>query len=83
MTANAVRLEGYAFVFDTNSGSYTKKPERRVRIVSLIDAQLIINVMPATVDLENLSYQVSASNHLVITDGKSFSLDINEFGISR
>jgi len=79
----AVRLEGYVFVFDAGDVRYVKRPERRVRIFGLADSGSIINVLPAHVDLDALSYQTSAENHMVFTDGKSFSLDINEFSAIR
>ncbi|MBI4460145.1 MAG: hypothetical protein HY648_08820 [Acidobacteria bacterium] len=82
-TGNAARVEGYAFVFDKSSGIFVKRPERRSRIIGLLDAALIINILPPTVEVESLSYQMSGENHLVITDGKIFSLDINEFGVTR
>ena len=79
----AVRIEGYVFVFDAGNVRYVKRPERRVRIFGLADSGNIINVIPAHVDLEALSYQTSANNHMVFTDGKSFTLDINEFSAIR
>jgi hypothetical protein len=79
----AVRLEGYVFVFDAGDVRYVKRPERRVRIFGLADSGSIINVLPAHVDLDALSYQTSAENHMVFTDGKSFTLDINEFSAIR
>jgi hypothetical protein len=54
-----------------------------VRISGLADSGNIINVIPAHVDLEALSYQTSADNRAVFTDGKSFTLDINEFSAIR
>lgn len=82
VTENTVRVEGLAFVFDLNSGNFVKKPERRVRIFSLTDAAIIIIVLPATSNLEGISYQRSTGNRLVVTDGKTFTLDLNEFGVS-
>ena len=79
----AVRLEGYVYVFDAGDVRYVKRSERRVRIFGLADSGSIINVLPAHVDLDALSYQVSAKNRTVLTDGKSFSLDINEFSTVR
>jgi hypothetical protein len=79
----AVRIEGYVFVFDAGNVRYVKRPERRVRISGLADSGNIINVIPAHVDLEALSYQTSADNRAVFTDGKSFTLDINEFSAIR
>lgn len=79
----AARLEGYVFVFDASHNRYVKRPERRVRIIGLVDSGNIINVLPPHLEIDDLSYQVSGENHTVFTDGVSFSLDINEFSAIR
>jgi hypothetical protein len=80
-----VRLQGYVFVFEFNAmvNRFVRRPERRARIVSLTDSNNLINVIPSEVDLEELEYKLSPKKHLVITDNKAFSLDINEFGSAR
>jgi hypothetical protein len=79
----AIRLEGYVFVLDASNNQYVKRPGRRVRVFDLADSGSIINVIPVDVDLDDLSYQTSAQNRSVLTDGKSYSLDINEFSAVR
>jgi hypothetical protein len=54
-----------------------------VRVIGLADSGSIINVLPAHVDLDALFYQTSAEGHMVFTDGRSFSMDINEFSTIR
>ncbi len=78
---NVARVKGYVFVFNPAKYEYVKRPEFRDRIVSLTDGGNIINIIPSTVDLDNVSYQMSKSNRLVFTAGE-YSLDINEFGPS-
>ena len=82
-TETAVRLEGFVFVFDSGSSQFVRRPERRVRIIGLADSGQIVNVIPQTVNLEELSYGVSSENRTIITDGKSFSLEVNEFSAYR
>jgi hypothetical protein len=82
-TDTIARMEGYVFVFDTRKNEYIKKPSLRVRIIALADSNNIVNVIPQSVSIEELSYQTSADNRTVVTDGKSFSLDINEFSSMR
>jgi len=55
----------------------------RTRLFSTIDANLVINILPGEVNLTDVHYQVDKNNHLVLTDGKLFRLDINEFGLLR
>jgi hypothetical protein len=81
VTDSTVRVEGYAFIFDVGSGGFVKKPDRRMRIFGLVDTGLIIFVLPAEWNLEKTSYQRSSDNQLVVTDGTTCTLDINEFGI--
>jgi len=82
-TEQAARVRGYVFVWEPRVNQFQKRKELRTRIISLIDASLIINVLPDDVDIERLQYQTAPpDNHLVMTDGK-YSLDINEFGSTR
>ncbi len=77
------RVEGYAFIFDAASVQFVRKPEKRIRIFGLDDSGLIINLLPADIDLEALAYKYNTKRELILTDGKSFNLDINEFGPAR
>ncbi len=78
---NVVRVEGYTFVLDTGTKKYTRRPELRTRIISLIDSGNIINVIPAATKLEAVAYKMSEDNRLIVTDGEHLSLDVNEFGV--
>ena len=80
---NAVRVRGFTFVYDQNENSYVKRLDRRERIISLVDVGNIINVIPKTVELDDMNYCMSDQNRLVISDGKSYQLDINEFSAIR
>ena len=75
----AVRVKGYTFVFYPTRNEYVRRPDLRERIVVLADADNIINVIPENVNLEDLAYRPSEENRLVVTDHRSFYLDINEF----
>jgi len=78
-TESAARVQGYAFVFYPGPNEYVRRPDLRERIIALGDTGNIINVIPESVNLEELVYRPSEQNRLVVTDRKSFSLDINEF----
>lgn len=81
--ASAIRATGYAYVYDPGSSTFVRRAEPRTRIIALADALLIIHVLPQTADLEAAQYTTDEQNHLVVTDGGDFSLDINEFGPQR
>lgn len=77
-----VRLEGFSFIFDPNRDDYIKRPEKRVRLLSITDASHVINVLPAEAALEEITYELD-DRKLVVTDHKTFDLEVNEFGPSR
>lgn len=78
----AIRLEGYVWVFDIANGRFVRKPERRERIVCLGD-RLTINVLPPEADLETVKYVTDPERGLVATDGRSFALEVTEFTVMR
>ena len=82
VTENAIRVEGYAFIFDSAKNVYERRPEKRTRVFSLSDGDLIITVLPPDVSVDSVKYG-RAKDRLVITDGKTVLLDINEFGVRR
>lgn len=79
VTDNAIRVEGYAFIYDPTKSGYERRPEKRTRVFSLSDGNLIIVILPPDVAIDSLKY-ARANDRLVLTDGKSILLDINEFG---
>jgi len=82
LEGSIVRMEGYTFVFDAHKDVYIKRPEKRIRIFDLSDSGHIVNVIPKEAELEKVTYKISELR-LFVTDGKSFSLEINEFGPKR
>ncbi|MGW8180052.1 MAG: hypothetical protein ACWGQW_15020 [bacterium] len=71
------------FVLDTGVGQYVKRPDKGTRVIGLADAGNIITVLPPEADLERAEYVRSDEKRLILTDEKTFSLEINEFGITR
>ncbi len=73
------RLSGYAFVTDDLSKhEFVRRPDRRTKIAALSSGNLLVNVLPASVDLDNIRYELR-DRRLVVTDG-SWEMDIKEFG---
>jgi hypothetical protein len=81
-TEQAIRVRGCVWVFDSANGEFVRKPEERERVVCLGD-RLIINVLPPEADLEATKYVADPQRGLLVTDDKSFSLEITEFSAMR
>jgi len=77
-TESAIRVRGHAWVHDHVKGDYIRKPDKRERVMHLGD-RLVINILPADVNLDELKYLDIPRAGLVVTDEKGFTLDINEF----
>lgn len=74
----SVRVRGYEFVHDAGKGSFVKRKSQRTRIFPL-DNHLIVFVLPYDTDLGAVHYEATKESGLVVTDGKEFKLEINEF----
>ena len=79
VTESTVLVKGYSFVFDGISNEFKRREDVRIRIFPLTDAGLIINLIPKETNIDNVTYELSAENHMVVTDGKHFTLDLREF----
>ncbi len=82
-TERNARLEGYVYVFDSTRNEFVRKSDKRVKLVTIGDSGYIMNVIPETVSIEDLVYVNTEDNKLIVSDGKEFKLDINEFGVNR
>ena len=72
-------VRGYEFVFNHGNNEFQKRPELRTRIFSLGQEGFIVTKLSREVAIESLLYRF-IERRLVVTDGKNFFLDINEFG---
>lgn len=77
------RVEGHLYILDKGTGTFVRRKDKRVRLFGLADAKLIVNVLPAKADLAKVVYAQTEDRGLVVTDGSTFALDINEFGPGR
>ena len=78
-----MRVRGYAFVFDESINDFVRRDQPRIRIFSLTDAGLTIIVLPGEVDPEQVRYAFEGGNMRIITDEKSFKMNVSEFGARR
>jgi len=82
-TESVVRAEGHAYLYNANTNLFVKKHYNQVRIFSLVDGVNIISVLPRTANLKKITYRLTEKNHMVLTDGESLTMDVNEFGVNR
>ena len=82
-TESLIRAEGHVFLYDTNTNLFVKKNYSHVRIFSLVDGVNIICVLPRTTNLKKIAYRFTEKNRMVLTDGESLTMDVNEFGVNR
>jgi hypothetical protein len=75
-----VRAVGYVFVVDDlNKHMFVKRPDRRTKLIPVTSGEVIVNVLPPEVDLDQVRYEL-ANRSLSVTDGSTWSMDIREFG---
>ena len=77
------RVEGYTFIFDSTQNDFVRKQGERIRLFDLAQSGFIACIIPSNVVLHDLRYQLSHQKTLTMTDGKSYELDISEFGARR
>ena len=74
------RASGYVFVIDDLSKHlFVKRPDRRTKLISIMSGDVIVNIIPETVDLQQVAYELK-DRSLVVTDGSAWSMDVKEFG---
>ena len=74
------RACGYVFVVDDlNKHSFVKRPDRRTKLIPISSGDVIVNVIPETVDLERVAYELK-DRSLRVSDGSAWSMDVKEFG---
>lgn len=78
-TGSLVELEGVVMVFNEGSNEWIRQPETRRRIFSLGEAGHVVNRIPREAEIDQLMYE-RIDGELLVTDGKEFELNINEFG---
>ena len=71
------RVVGHVYAVDTTTFKFFRRPELRTRIISAASGEVLINVLPVTVDLEKIVYKIEAQA-VHVTDGTDWHLDISE-----
>jgi hypothetical protein len=72
------RVSGYVYTVDTVKSAYFRRPDKRTRILAISSGDLLVNVLPAHVELEKIVYKLEKKS-VRVTDGSDWYLDISEF----
>lgn len=71
------RVTGYVFGLDRVKFTFVKRPELRTRIISLSSGDVLVNVIPDSVNVEAIDYKMVKKN-LRVTDGSEWYIDLSE-----
>ena len=69
-----IRVKGYLFALSSNN-QFVRREQLRTRLVSLNDG-VIVNVLPARVRIDQISYTHRPNGDIHVTDGSDWHLDI-------
>ena len=72
-----VKVRGHSFVHDKTSGSFIKKTDTQVKILSLSSGTLLVYQLPEPVVIDALRFEIT-NLHLSLTDGKEFTMNLTE-----
>jgi hypothetical protein len=72
------RVTGYVFTVDHVKFQFIRRPQLRTRLVPIASGDVLVNVLPPTVDLEKVTY-LQEAKAVRVTDGSDWHLDLSEF----
>jgi hypothetical protein len=68
-------VNGYLFAMDPKGNEFVRREQLRTRVVSLNDA-VIVNILPARVKIDEITYTHQPNGDILVTDGTDWHLDI-------
>jgi hypothetical protein len=71
------RVTGNIFTVDLVKFSFFRRPEQRTRIIGLGSGDVLVNVLPPSVDLAKIVYKQEKKS-VRVTDGSEWYLDISD-----
>ena len=75
--AGMARATGYIYTVDRSKFAFVRRPEKRTRIIALVSGNLLVNVLPPSVDIDNVVYK-QQDKTLRVSDGSDWHLDLSE-----
>jgi hypothetical protein len=71
------RVTGRVFTLDSRTNQFAPRDLARTRIISLAGDGVVVNVLPASVDIAQIRYTSAVGGQLHISDGSAWHMDIN------
>ena len=72
------RATGHVFTVDPTKFLFFRRPEKRTRIIALASGDVLVNLVPAEVNLEEIVYKQEKKS-VRVTDNRDWFLDLSEF----
>jgi hypothetical protein len=72
------RVTGHMFSVDPIKFSYFRRPEVRTRLIALNSGDVLLNIVPPSVDLEKVVYK-HERKAVRVTDENGWNLEISDF----
>ena len=72
------RVTGHIFTVDLAKFVFFRRTEKRTRIISLNSGEVLVNILPPSVDLDKVVYKQEKKS-CSVTDGGNWFMDISEF----
>jgi hypothetical protein len=72
------RVIGHVYTVDTVKFQYIRRAEVRTRIISIVSGDLLVNIIPPSVDLDKITYRQEKKG-VRVSDGSDWFLDLSEF----
>jgi hypothetical protein len=72
------RVTGHVYTVDPVKFTFVKREEMRTRLVSIVSGDVLVNVIPASVELEKITYK-QQRKAVRVTDGSDWHLDLSEY----
>ena len=72
------RVTGHVYTVDFSKFTFVRRPEVRVRLISIVSGDVLVNILPVSVDLEKVIYQQQKKG-VRVTDGSEWHIEIGEY----
>ena len=71
------RVVGYLFSVEARRNQFVKREGLRTRVIPLDTGSVIVNVLPADVDVDKVTYTYKSPQEFVVSDGGRWHLDLS------